>query len=495
MIFYDELKWIMQKLPVPNGWGAGKPMVLQPWQDQLLKDCFSTAERPEIVYVEIPRKNGKTTFTGALLCGLFVGDKEPGAEFYCASGDKEQAGIIYTIAEYMINNTPALSKRVRTVPSTKKFVNRDDHTKFFRSLSADAHSKHGYNPYVTIFDELHIFKTRELWDVMDTGDIAREHPMKIIITTAGTDMATLCGEMHEHAESVIKGDVVDVNFKPYIHTVKDKSRWTEEEQWKIANPSMQTGMINIERMRTKFTRAFGKPVAESAFKRLHLNIWQESLYQWVSIEKLDECAVTLPDSAIRGGIGGLDLGFGLDPTSFSIYKDGKSRTWIWMTDDEAQRIEKAHDVPWTKWMREGYVNRYGKDMADYDILERDLWELTKKYNVKKIAFDRWKSHHLINKMSKRLDFIPVGQGFVTMTMPIKHTEALIAAKKFQWHSNPAVRHAFKVIYIKEDAAGNAKPDKQKKFHKIDPVVSLFDAIAVAESQAPKKSVYENRGLV
>jgi phage terminase large subunit-like protein len=499
MVYYDELKHIIEMLPVPSGMHAGKNITLTKWQDTILRDCFATDHRYEIIYVEIPRKNGKTTFVAGLLLALFLVDKEPGAEFYCASGDKEQASIIFRIARSMIHSRPALQKRIHVVPSTKMFIKKDDENRTFRSLSADAHSKHGYNPYFTVFDEFHIFRTRDLWDVMDTGDIAREKPTKLIITTAGTDTASLCGEFHEHAEDIISGKASDDTFKPYLYTVKDKEHWQEEEQWFHANPSMQEGLFPVEKLRSKFNRALGRPTAERAFKRLHLDIWQEAAHDWISLERFDRGKTVLDDAIFNRSVGGLDLGFGRDTSSFTLYRDtGKEvffRSYIWVTQDEASRLEQLNGTPWSKWIREGYVHTYGKEAADYDILFNDISVLLKKHHVKYVGFDRWKSHGLIHKLAKFSEMVPVGQGFATMTAPVKIFENHILGDKVKHEGNPAVRHQFAKVYIKEDAAGNAKPDKSKSSEKIDSVVALLTALAVSEAkEVNKKSVYAYRGL-
>lgn len=495
MIAPDRIKKIMQKLPVPNGFRAGRPMRLMRWQTNIIDRVFGAQKRPEIVYIEIPRKNGKTTFIADLLVTVFNIDPEPGAEFYCASGDKTQAGIVYNIGDYMIRKTPEISKKIKTIPSQKKFVMRNEPTRFFASLSSDAHSKHGYNPYFTIFDELHIFKNRDLWDVMDTGDIARENPIKIIITTAGNDMSSLCGEFHEHAMAINEGRINDPTFMGFVFTVKDKDKWENEDQWTMANPSIQEEVIKIDKIRQKYLRAKGKPLAEAAFKRLHLNIWQESFYQWLDLDKID-----FPKKLnIENAVGGLDLGFGGDPTSLALIdnKDGDLyvKAFVWITDSTARNLEKMHGVKFPEWIKKGYVRTYGSEIPDYEILENDILKICKNHGVKRIGYDPWKSHQLIGKLNRRIEMIPVRQGFKTMTMPIRIFENHVETKHLKIEYNPAVLQALKQTYIKEDAAGNAKPDKQKSWHKIDSVVAILDSLSILETTGQiKKSIYESRGV-
>ncbi|MDH3267330.1 MAG: terminase large subunit [Ignavibacteria bacterium] len=499
MIYYDELKYVIEKLPIPNGAGAGNPIKLIPWQDKILQECFGE-KRYDTIYIEIPKKNGKTSLSSGLLVAEFAIDNEPGPEFYCCAGDKNQAGIVFSIASYMIRATPALKKRIQIVPSQKRFFWKTDHTRLFHALSSDVDKKHGFNPYFTIFDELHTFKKRDLYDVMNAGDIARENSFKVVITTAGNDMSTICGELHERAEKTIRGELPETDFKGYIFTVEDKEKWRDEEQWYIANPSLGD-LFPISKLRKKYNDAFQKPIAEAMFKRLHLNIWQENKYQWVPVEWFDRSIVEkIERSKFAQGFAGLDLGFGGDTTSLSILKKIDDffifDTYIWITDAEAIRQEKMYGVSYPDWIRKKYVRRYGNEIPDYDILETEITQILRDNGIKICGYDRWKSHNLVGKLSRYFEMIGVAQGPKTMTMPIKILESLLSSEKINHLENPAVRQAFKDIYIKEDINGNVQTDKQKSFHKIDPVVSLLMALQIEETQPEKKpSIYEKRGML
>jgi phage terminase large subunit-like protein len=62
-------------------------------------------------YVEVPRKNGKSTLLAGLgLYGLVM-DREHGAEGYCAATMRDQAKIVWSEAARMRDKSPALTSQ------------------------------------------------------------------------------------------------------------------------------------------------------------------------------------------------------------------------------------------------------------------------------------------------------------------------------------------------------------------------------------------------
>ena len=61
-------------------------------------------------------------------------------------------------------------------------------------------------------------KTRDLWDTLQTSTGARRQPLTIAITTAGHDVNSICYEVHEYAEKVHSGELVDPTFLPIIYS-------------------------------------------------------------------------------------------------------------------------------------------------------------------------------------------------------------------------------------------------------------------------------------
>src|SRR4029453_9176373 len=191
---------------------AGRPFELRPWQARIIRRMFQTRRdgtRPyRTVLLEIPRKNGKTELAAAVALYCLFGDGELGAEVYSAAADKDQAAICFNVAARMIRNDPELEAQCDLVESQKRIVHRKSGS-FYRAISAEAYSKHGFNASAVIYDELHAAPSRELWDGLSTSQGARSQPILIAISTAGYDRHSILWELYAHAIKVLENPAID----------------------------------------------------------------------------------------------------------------------------------------------------------------------------------------------------------------------------------------------------------------------------------------------
>ncbi len=198
-----------------KGEWAGQRFILQDWQrDQIIRPLFGWkrsdgTRKYRMAYIEIPRKNGKSSLAAGIANLLLFADDEPSAEVYSAAADRDQAAIVFDEAKAMMESAPVLAKRVEVY---KRAIVEPKTRSVYRVLSADAFTKHGLNVHGVIFDELHAQPNRDLWDVLKTGTGARRQPMFVQITTAGYDRNSICWEQHEYAEKVLKGVIDDPEF-------------------------------------------------------------------------------------------------------------------------------------------------------------------------------------------------------------------------------------------------------------------------------------------
>ena len=180
-----------------KGRWRGVPFELLPWQDEIIRTLYGTVKENgyrqyNTCYCEIPKKNGKSELAAAIALYMTCGDGEWGAEVYGCASDRQQASIVFDVAVDMVDQCPALKKRIKPVMSVKRLVYKPTNS-FYQVLSAEAYTKHGLNVHAVIFDELHAQPNRELFDVMTKGSgDARTQPLFFLITTAGTDRNSVC---------------------------------------------------------------------------------------------------------------------------------------------------------------------------------------------------------------------------------------------------------------------------------------------------------------
>ena len=277
---------------------------LLPWKDKIIKDIFRTVKENgyrqyNTAYVEIPKKNGKSELAAAIALLMTCGDSEWGAEVYVCASDRQQASIVFDVAVEMVEQCPALKKRIKPIMSMKRLVYKPTNS-FYKVLSSEAYTKNGLNVHSVIFDELYAQPNRELFDVMTKGsEDARLQPLFFLITTAGTDRNSICFEQHQKAVDIIQGRKIDKTFYPVIYGTEDNDDWGDEKNWYKANPSLgQT--IDIEKVRNAYNSAKENPAEENIFRQLRLNQWVKQSTRWMQVGRWDECNFNVDIDSLRG---------------------------------------------------------------------------------------------------------------------------------------------------------------------------------------------------
>jgi phage terminase large subunit-like protein len=380
----DFVCGFVELLPLSDGSG---PFRLQKWQRQAVADFYGTLslddtgraiQQYQYLYLEVPKKNGKSELAAALGLYHLLADGEERPEVYCVAADRENAGIVFTAILYMIEHTPALQKMktagtLKIVESQKRIRHKPNGGEL-KVLSSEAYSKHGYKPSCVIFDELHAQPNRALWDVMTFGaGDARRQPVWLVLTTAGDDpdRGSIGWEVHCKAMDVLRarGQLpapLDENGQPvrpadnplWLPCVYGMSALTgddedqnqavdiyDEKVWRACNPSLDV-TVPLRVVRSEAREAKNSQAAERLFRWLRLN-------QWISTKAVGWLPLTLYDKTqfgpsakaereefiretLRGKqcYGGLDLSTTTDLTAFVLLFPPQEGLETWVTSLE-----------------------------------------------------------------------------------------------------------------------------------------------------------------
>ena len=504
----EKVVKFINNLKHTKGVWHGVPFDLLPWQDKIIKDIFGTVKdngyrKYNTAYVEIPKKNGKSEIAAAIALYLTCADNEWGAEVYGCAADRQQASIVFDVAVDMVDQCPALKKRIKPVISQKRLVYMPLGS-FYQVLSSEAFSKHGLNVHGVIFDELHAQPNRELYDVMTKGSgDARMQPLFFLITTAGTDRNSICYEVHQKAEDVLRGKKIDKTFYPVIYGIKDEDDWSLEENWYKANPSLGH-TIEIEKVRNAFNSAKENPAEENIFRQLRLNQWVKQSIRWMPMDVWNKCSFEVNIEKLKGRecYGGLDLSSTNDITAFvlvfpPITEDDKYYVlpFFWIPEDNLKLRVKRDHVPYDVWKKQGFLETTEGNVIHYAFIENFIDKLGTQFNIKEIAFDRWGAVQMVQNLDG-LGFtvVPFGQGYKDMSPPTKELMKITLEKKIAHGGHPVLSWMMDNIFVRTDPAGNIKPDKEKSTEKIDGAVALIMALDRAIRHESKESVYEKRGM-
>jgi phage terminase large subunit-like protein len=489
----------------------GEPFVLMDWQHETLWDVYGTVRdngyrQYRYAYLEIPKKNGKTELVAAIGLYHLVCDG-PSGQIYCCAAETEQAALTYRAAKQMVEQEPELEKLLKIIDSKREIHNLATGT-VMKVLSAEAYSKHGINPTVIIFDELHAQPNRELWDVMTFGaGAARREPIWWVITTAGDDpdRHSIGWEIHEYAQKVIEGEIEDPVWYAKIFCADEDDDIFDEDVWYKANPSLGR-TINIESVRQEAIGARNSESQEKLFRWLRLN-------QWISLKSTGWLPLTLWDNTVgKWGkdelVGkkcylGLDLASTTDLTAAALLfppQDGFGEWRVifegWIPDERMNERVKRDKVPYDTWVKDGFLHATRGSMVDYDYVEARIKALAKQYQIEYLCTDAWNSRMLQQRLAKAsIDSIEVPQTITGMSPGMKELERLLRAGDMTHEKNPVARWCFGNIAVHIDGNENMKPMKNKSQDRIDLLVAWINAMNVAIRMEDEGSVYEERGLL
>tara|TARA_R100000734_G_C3313080_1_gene104314 strand:- start:249 stop:1802 length:1554 start_codon:yes stop_codon:yes gene_type:complete len=487
---------------------AGKPFLLEKWQkEKIIEPLFGWkredgTRKYRTAYIEIPRKNGKSSLCAAIALYMLYADGELGAEVISAAADRSQAGIVFEIAKAMVLGNKELSKRGKVFRNS---VTLEHKNSYYKAISADANTKHGFNCSAIIFDELHAQKTRELFDVLTTSTGARRQPLTICITTAGYDKESICYEVHTYAQQVLSGAIKDESFLPVIFAAGKDDDWTKKSTWKKANPAYGS-IIKDEYFAQQFNKANQIASYENTFKRLHLNIWTTNESKWINDEVWNDCnlgEINVEDFKGRDCFGGLDLASTRDLTALTLVfpnDDGTFEVLPFFFVPESKVYEKkdSDGVDYLAWVNKGFMYMTEGNVVDYNFIQEKIYEICEMFNVVGIGFDRWNSSQLvINLTEEGVKMNPIGQGFASMSAPCKELEKLVYGKQINHGNHPVLNWNASNVQIQADAAGNIKFSKAKSKSKIDGMVALVMALAqyMNQEEEDSGSVYQDKDIL
>ena len=450
-------------------------------------------------------KTHNSELAAAIALYLLYADNEPSAEVYGAACDRNQASIVFDVARQMVEMSPALMRRSKIRSAGKRIINYRN-AGFYQVLSAETGTKHGLNVSGLVFDEIHAQPNRKLYDVLTKGSgDAREQPLFFIITTAGNDKNSICYELHTKALDLMQGRKKDYTFYPVVYGLEADEDWTDEANWYKANPSLGH-TIKIERVREAYQNAIENPAEENVFKQLRLNIWTSASIRWIPEQVYDKGNLPIDLDPLRGRMcyGGLDLSSTSDITAlvlaFPPRNDDEKYIllpFFWLPEDTLELRCRRDHVLYDVWQKQGFIQTTEGNVIHYGFIEKFIERLGETYNIREIAYDRWNATQMVQNLEDMgFTMVPFGQGFKDMSPPSKELFKLLMEGNIVHGGNPVLKWMAGNVVMRQDPAGNIKPDKEKSVEKIDGIVASIMALdRCIRNGKGSGSVYDERGVI
>lgn len=464
---------------------AGKPINPELWQCFVQGAVFGWKRKSDgkrrfrEVYEQVAKKNGKSTDAAGTALYCLTVDGESGAEIYSAATSRDQARIIFETARQMVKRSPALQEYVNvltnniSVPSTAGK---------FEPVSSEAGNIEGKDVYVGLIDELHLHKTREVYDLLKGGTAARSQPLIWVVTTAGFLTEGICKERYDYAVKVLEGVIDDDELFAYIAQPDKGDDILSPEVWIKANPNLGVS-VKIDDLKNKARTAREIPSAYNTFACKHANLWVSSSEKWMNMEKWNASGRDAPETDLtqRRCYAGVDLSSKLDLTSVALdFPLGGGWYAVihhsFMPEDTMYERERKTGIPFSAWVKQGYITAIPGATIEQSWVEEWIRARAKQYKIVEICVDPYNASEFINHMeADGFTCVEVRQGFLTVSEPMKDVEAKAIEGKIIHFGDPVLRYAMSNTVKVSDPAGNIKYDKSKTTEKIDPVAAFITA--------------------
>ena len=493
---------------VPEGTKVGQPMKLLPFQEQFIRDVYDNPAGTSKAYLSIARKNGKTGLIAALVLAHVVGpEARQNSQIISGARSRDQAALVFNLAQKMVLMSPDLSKIARCVESRKTIHGLAMNVEY-RAISAEAGTAHGLSPVLAILDEVGQVKGSHdsFVEAIITSQGAYDDALLFAISTQAATDADLFSTWIDYAKS--SGDKRVVC---HVYAAPEECSVLDKDAWKAANPALGA-FRSLKELETAAERAAKSPSEENSFRWLYLNQRIEGNNPFVS--KTLWMANAEPPAEFDGAVfAGLDLSEISDLTALVMMcrADGKwhVRPLFWLPKDGLREKSMRDRTPYDVWAGQDLIETTPGRSIQYEYVAERLFDLHERHPFRKIAFDRWNFRHLKPWLLKagfaeeeiegdHAIFVEFGQGFQSMSPALRTLEGLLLNEEIAHGGHPVLAMCAANATVQMDPAGNRKLSKAKSHGRIDGMVALAMAVGVAESHSPvinAASYLETSGMV
>lgn len=492
----SNIDWIERELVIPDGILIGQQFKLREWQKKIIRGIYETPTRRAII--SFGRKNGKTSLAACLLllhlCGY---EARRNSELYSSALSRDQAAILFRLAAKMVRLAPRLQNLV-TIRDTVKQLYCPQLGTLYTALSADASTNFGLSPVFIVHDELGQVRgpRHTLYEALETATGAQEEPLSIVISTQSPNDADLLSVLIDDAQRD-----TDPRTKLFLYTAPEELDPFSKKAIVSANPAFGQ-FQNTKEVLDMAQQAKRMPSREAEYRNLILNQRVEADNPFVTKRVWDQnnAAPVLPlKSEVYGG---LDLSSTNDLTAFVMVapKDGfyDVEPVFWLPSDGLPERSRQDRVPYDLWNQKGFLKTTPGRSIQYEFVAAYLRDVIRNRDVRKIAFDRAYMNHLrpwLLKVGLTPDvidntFVDFGQGWVSMSPALRTLEGHLLESKLRHGGHPVLTMCAANAVVMMDERANRTLTKKRSRGRIDGMIALTMAMAMATAKAAEKHVYE-----
>lgn len=482
----------------------GKPFVLAPFQAFTIYNLFGWKDakgnrRINTIYDKRAKKNGKSAEMAGLGLYCMSFDMEMEAEIYIGATKEDQAKICWEQAASFINS-PVANKALQQMGfyTMQRIVGFHPTKSKMRPLGGDSKTQDGINAHLAIIDEYHAHKDDGVKENLESSSVQRRQPITYHITTAGTNIASVCKNYEDSVIEVLEGRKIDHHLWVMIHDLDEDDDWEDENNWIKANPLLGNG-LDIDNLQKEFIKAKNQPSKIPNFKTKHLNMWVDAPQIWIPNEiwKRNKVGIIPLNRFTKfGSYAALDLSTTTDITAFVVVSEPDEddiryiRPFFFCPEDTIERRSKEDRVPYRYWRDAGFLIATPGEVVDYAIVEDVIQQQFPKLNIIRLEVDRWNATSVVtNLMESGVEVSYFNQSIANMSFPTKTFEKLVYEGKLKHDGNPILEWMLSGCVVIADANENIKVHKgnsNKHGKRVDGIIATI--MALGGSMSPKEEV-------
>lgn len=480
--------FITQYVLVPEGKLVGQPMKLMDFQRRFILDVYDNPKGTSRAYLSVARKNGKSALIAGILLAHIVGpEARQNSQIISGARSRDQAALVFKLAEKMVRLSPVLPKVIKVVPSQKSLIGLPMNVEY-KAISAEAGTAHGLSPVLAILDEVGQVRgpTDAFVEAIETAQGAHDDPLLIAISTQAATDGDLFSIWLDDAKNA-----KDPRIVSHVYTAPEDCDVLDKSAWKAANPALGE-FRSLSDMEDFAKQASRLPAKEASFRWLYLNQRVEGTTPFLNRTEWEANGAEPEIEAGALCYAGLDLSASRDLTAFVMVFPSEDGYHIvpqfFLPADGIREKAKAEKVPYDLWADQGFLTLIDGPVIVPAIVAQHVAEAAERYSLQMVAYDRWRIHDFqreLDLIGANVPMVPFGQGFKDMAPAVDKLERLVAERKLRHGGNPLLNMCAANAVVERDPAGNRKLTKSKSVGKIDGLVALAMALgAEASDDAP-----------